>query len=330
MKNEIDIFSIDDFSHAHRADRDANAELMNIVFWGATFGNFLKLFIERFSNKTPDFDAERFSDIGTVHGINPDSWSGLVQRYHTQFINDNKGLTGLPVCLIMPRSKRDFLYLKKAQWYRSWDRKWSPDMLWQKAIGELPDKIKYAIDEIIDLYQIKEKAHFSWVPKYIIRDWYKLGFLRPFEESYDHQWYSAFRSHPFWQEQNVMELPLETFFDWPTFIKNIRSLDHHFGLALDYDQQDQMQDLFDRHFEKDLVRQEAILANDVIEKDTDADLRNLDVATEAFIYAELEKRNPDIQMPLTNRFFRDTEEIRQFIDHYPNWYRKKNPNLPQK
>jgi hypothetical protein len=54
------------------------------------------------------------------------------------------------------------------------------------------------------------------------------------------------------------------------------------------------------------------------------------VTTEAFIYAELEKRYPNIQMPLTNRFFRDTEEIRQFLEHFPNWYRRTNPNIPRK
>jgi hypothetical protein len=56
-------------------------------------------------------------------------------------------------------------------------------------------------------------------------------------------------------------------------------------------------------------------------------LEGLEVDTEAFIYAEIEKAYPDLQMPLTNRFFRDAGEIRQFLDHYPNWYRRKNPNL---
>ena len=59
----------------------------------------------------------------------------------------------------------------------------------------------------------------------------------------------------------------------------------------------------------------------------DQPLRNLDVSTEAFIYAGLEKADPNIQMPLTNRFFRDSEEIKQFIEHYPNWYRRPNPNI---
>ena len=64
-----------------------------------------------------------------------------------------------------------------------------------------------------------------------------------------------------------------------------------------------------------------------LDNQSDLKLNQLDVATEAFIYAEMEKGNPDIQMPLTNRFFRDSEEIRQFIEHYPNWYRRPNPNI---
>ena len=55
----------------------------------------------------------------------------------------------------------------------------------------------------------------------------------------------------------------------------------------------------------------------------------LDVSTEGFIYAEMEKANDFIQMPLTNRFFRDTDEMKQFIDYYPEHYKAMNPNMPK-
>jgi hypothetical protein len=67
----------------------------------------------------------------------------------------------------------------------------------------------------------------------------------------------------------------------------------------------------------------------VLESNLDTSLADLDVATEGFLYAELEKNNDFIQMPLTNRFFRDTAEINQFIEHYPGHYKAMNPNMPK-
>ena len=317
----------------HRWDQDQNASLLNIVFHGGTFGNFLRYFLERFSTKTPNIPRLPFTDTGTSHAFRNKDFSGLIQRYHSSFINDNEGHTGLPVCLITPSTKKHFLYLKKAQWFRVGDLKISPDDLWKKAIGEMPEvidnpeMIANQVKGIIKLYDIKDTAHFTWIPKFIIRDWYKLEFLQDLEDTHNYQWFDAFKTHPFWEEQKMFHLDLETFFDWDSFVENITELDDMFGLALDFDRQAEMKEIFDRGLSLDVVRQECNLVEDVLANRSDLRLDQLDVATEAFIYAETEKANPDIQMPLTNRFFRDAEEIRQFIEHFPNWYRRSNPNL---
>ena len=317
----------------HRWDQDQNASLLNIVFHGGTFGNFLRYFLERFSTKTPNIPRLPFTDTGTSHAFRNKDFSGLIQRYHSSFINDNEGHTGLPVCLITPSTKKHFLYLKKAQWFRVGDLKISPDDLWKKAIGEMPEvidnpeMIANQVKGIIKLYDIKDTAHFTWIPKFIIRDWYKLEFLQDLEDTHNYQWFDAFKTHPFWEEQKMFHLDLETFFDWDSFVENITELDDMFGLALDFDRQAEMKEIFDRGLSLDVVRQECNLVEDVLANRSDLRLDQLDVATEAFIYAETERANPDIQMPLTNRFFRDAEEIRQFIEHFPNWYRRSNPNL---
>ena len=57
-------------------------------------------------------------------------------------------------------------------------------------------------------------------------------------------------------------------------------------------------------------------------------IKSLNVCTEAFIYAEIEKRNKFIQTPFMNKFFRDADEIKQYIEYYPNHYKAMNPNMP--
>ena len=327
MKHDIDIFDNINWPMDHRWDRDQNAKLLNIVFQVGTFGHFLKYFLERFSKNTPVMEQYPFTDIGTSHSIRDEDFSGLIQRYHPSFINDNKGNTNLPICLITPSTGKHYLFLKKAHWFRVGDEKIRPDDLWKKAIGEMPERLKEYVEEIRKLYNIKETAHYSWIPKFIVRDWYKLEFLQDIEDTYNYQWFDTFKTHPFWEEQKMFHLDLETFFDWNTFLENITELNDMFDLALDFDQQAEMKGIFDKGLSLDTIRQECNLAKDVLSNQSDLRLNQLDVATEAFIYAEIEKANPDIQMPLTNRFFRDAEEIRQFLEHFPNWYRRKNPNL---
>jgi len=327
MKHDIDIFDNINWSMDHRWDRDQNAKLLNIVFQVGTFGHFLKYFLERFSKNTPVMEQYPFTDIGTSHSIRDEDFSGLIQRYHPSFINDNKGNTNLPICLITPSTGKHYLFLKKAHWFRVGDEKIRPDDLWKKAIGEMPERLKEYVEEIRKLYNIKETAHYSWIPKFIVRDWYKLEFLQDLKDTYNYQWINTFKKHPFFEEQKMFHLDLETFFNWDTFVENITELNDVFDLALDFDRQAEMKEIFDQGLSLDVIRQECNLVEDVLANRSDLRLDQLDVATEAFIYAETEKANPDIQMPLTNRFFRDAEEIRQFLEHFPNWYRRSNPNI---
>jgi len=308
-----------------------NAKLLNIVYEQGTFGNFLKYFLERFSKKTPVMEQYPFTETGTSHSIADELFSGLIQTYHPptkdDFIQDNKDETDLPICTILPTLDKHFLFLKQAQFFRARDNKVKPDFLWQKAVGEMPEMFQDFASQIIKLYDIKETAHFSWIPKFIVRDWYKLEFLKDLDKQGEYLWYDAFRSNDFFKAQKTFELDLESFFHWETFIKNIKELDSFHGLDLNFERLPAMKNIFERGLELDQIRQECNLVEQVIGHGADKDFGGLDVSTEAFIYATFEKKYPTIQMPLTNRFFRDSEEIRQFIEHFPNWYRRYNPNL---
>ena len=330
MKHNIDLFYDEVYPKDYRWDRDQNAKVLNIVYKPGTLGSFLRYFLEKFSNRTPDIAGNPFTAIGTCDAYDNQAhslFSGLIQKYHQSFMNDNEGHTGLPVCLITPSTRKHFLFLKKSSWLRVGKHKISPDDLWNKAVGDMPAILKNHAQAIIKLYDIKDTAHFTRIPKFIVRDWYKLESLHDLKDTYNYQWFDTFKKHPFWEGQKMFQLDLETFFDWDTFVENITELNDMFDLDLDFDRQAEMKELFNKGLSLDITRQECNLAEDVLDNRSDLRLNRLDVSTEAFIYAEMEKANPDIQMPLTNRFFRDAEEIRQFIEYYPNWYRRPNPNI---
>jgi len=327
---EIDLFS--DFKHYHDTkhlaewrDVDNHADILNVVYLGGTYGNFLKFFIDKFSKQTPDIAEDPFTDNGTSH--NRVNWSNKIQKYHPPFILENMEQSNLPVCQIVFEDKYDLLLFKRSRWYRILDRKIETDHLWKLPYGEMPEYLQQCADSIKNLYEIN-LAYFSWIPKFIVRDWYKLEFLQDLTRTHDYQFVQQFNNHEFFGRQNTFKFQLRSFYRWTTFIENIKKLDQHFQLDLDFAKEKEMKMLFDKGLELDTIRKDVILCQDVLDSQADHKLAGLDVATQAFIYAEFEKRFPDIAMPLTNRFFRDLTEIQQYLDHYPNWYRRKNPNLP--
>jgi hypothetical protein len=328
MKHTIDLWG-NEFPSDYRWDDDKNAKLLNIVFYGGTFGNFLKFFLDKFSKLSPDLPGDPFTDTGTSHLVKSVKFSGLIQRYHPSFINDNRGETQLPVCLILPTTRKHHLYLKTAQWFRAGDRKVVPDDLWRMALGEMPEFLREVAQQVIKLYDIKEMSHFSWIPKFIVRDFYKLEFLQDLKDTHNCQWFDTFKSHEFFGSQKVYHLDLETFFSWKTFVMNITELDRVFELSLDFDRSEEMEQLFDKGLGADRHRQECNRVEEILDGRFEGQLYGMDVSSEAYIYAEMERRHDFVQMPLTNRFFRDPEEMRQFVEFYPNHYKAMNPNLPK-
>jgi len=334
MEQDIDIFAdLGGISRDHRWDHDRNAKLLNIIFHGGTFGTFLKFFLDKFSMLSPDIEGDPFTQVGSSHNMGQRKFSGLIQRYHSSFINDNLGKKNLPICIITPSTRKHFLFLKKGQWFKPPSlnnyiaQEMSPDDLFKKAFGDMPEFLQVRAKEIKDLYGLKETAYFSWIPKFIVRDWYKLEFIQDMKCFYQYRWFENLKEHKFFSEQQVFHLDMESFFDSKVFMNNMETLDGRFDIKLDFGKRQQMLDLFERGLKLDPIRQECNKIEMMLDHGFDVDLKGLDVSSEAFIYAHFERKHQDIQMPMTNRFFRDCEEIKQYLEYFPAWYRRKNPNI---
>jgi hypothetical protein len=314
----------------YRWDTLQNGKLLNILFQGGTFGNFLKYFVEKYSNLTPSLeDLDPFTSTGTAHEHDDFNWSGLVQRYHSSFINDNEKNENLPICQPLPTNKKHFLYFKQAQLFRVGDMGYSPDLLWKEPLGEMKEAYSKYARQILDFYEIKERdsLFFSHIPKFIVRDYYKLEFLEDLKTTYNFRWFQNFKNHPWLKKQKVFHLDLESFFDWKVFLENMYRLNDFFNLQLDFSLSKEIEKDWLKSYDRDVIRKNCNLAEAVLEKNKECDLKDLDVSIEAYIYAELEKKYDFIQMPLTNRFFKDTTEIEQYVSFYPRHYKAMNPNL---
>ena len=62
--------------------------LINIGYLGGSHGAFLKYFIDRFSDLTPEIKASPFLDNGTSHNLEV-QYSGRVNRYTFEDVDGN-------------------------------------------------------------------------------------------------------------------------------------------------------------------------------------------------------------------------------------------------
>jgi hypothetical protein len=165
-----------------------------------------------------------------------------------------------------------------------------------------------------------------------VRDWYKLEFLEELKTTYNYRWFETLKNHLFFKKQKIYHFPLESFFKFDVFIKNIEMLNDFFNLQLDFNRISEMEDIFYKGYNLDQNRQESNLVFniiDILNTENNIDIPELDVSSEGFLYAHIEKKIPFIQMPLTNYFFKNTKEIKEYIRCYPEHYKAMNPNLPK-
>ena len=291
---------------------------ISVTYLPGTFGNFIKFFVEKYSKKTPAMAGDPFTAIGTSHNHGSDN---------SDVEGEEFVMEGLPCCIVIPETDIDLLYLEHSQLYRVNDNLTSPDELWTKPIGEMPSRLMPDLESIMSLYDIKDKEPTSKIPKFIVRDFYKLSFFNNRERKRKFELMKIMRNKKFYEDQNTFEFRLDAFYDREKFMAVIKDMDRILNLDLDFTKEEEMIAMFDKGFDLDKIRKECKVVTQTLAKEKDLQLADLSVITEAFIYAQLEKANPDIPMPLVNDFFTNTNEIQAYLDNFPGWYRRSNPNL---
>lgn len=304
------------------------ADLLNIVFIGGTYGHFLKFIVDKFSTITPELNQTPVSKLGTFHEtIN---YSNKVCRYHMSFTLLNKNENNLPVCCIAPTSDIGLLFFRLSFMFRSGLQQLYPDMLWQRSIPEQKNYFYEYVESIKRLYNLKENC--VRIPKFIVRDWYKLGYLQN-DKSMEQKIYEDYKGLEFFKRQNVFNFPLESFFTFNKFINSLQKLDTHHNLKIDFQRTKEIEEFFNIGISGDKYRQQIVHVQDILQsilKQSPMQIDELDVLFEAYIYAQIEKSDNLIKAPLSNSFFNNTNEIFDLVNFYPDFYKVNNPNLKKK
>lgn len=290
---------------------------VNIAFQGGTHGNFLRYCIDKFCKHTPDIIGTPFTKNNTSHiDLN---YSDLVYRYHPKtfepfYENENE-----PHILITIE-KEDLLYLERWVTMRAGDHKVDASKNVVQPHTEFLKDFRW--EHNFKKYYNLDLAQ-STVPKFLMRDFYKLSFLDPDKNGFIELDTKLRNNLP----KKTFCFPVSSFWDKTKFFMTMKQADEYLQLNLDISDEN----VFDE-FATGLnfidTKDRALDVIKAIDENRDLDIKDLDVVEQAFISAWLEKKFEYIVVPVCNQFFHSTSEILEWLKHYPQHYKAMNPNLP--
>jgi hypothetical protein len=304
--------------------------LVNIGYFGGSHGAFLKYFIDKFSDLTPEIKASPFLDNGTSHNLKV-QYSGRVYRYtfedaegnpRNDYKFENKGEPQVLVTLDEP----SLMNYSRLHFTRESDHEFVGAKIKESNEGVVvSDKfVSIYAEKFFSMYNIdlhKTKA----IPDAVLRDFIKITFLDIKQNK------SFVKSKTTLQniDTNTVCISLSEIWNTDQFMKKMKEISEKFGLQLVLDQPavDLHKEFLSRRINHKTWNRIYDIIDDV-KNDKKSECLGLDIIEQGYLYAWLEKSYDFVQAPLTRKFFTNTKEIKEYVTHYPNHYKAMNPNLP--
>ena len=291
--------------------------LLTIIMQPGMHHNFLRYVLDSCSRITPLLTELPFEPWGTSH--KKLNYSGKFEVLEPDLNQPIRDQGQGPWVLVVAD---DLLYFERAGMSRTGDR--NNDLTKSHNFSNWQPWNKQYVDAIIEDYKLEKNKP---IPKFILRDSIKKSYLDPENKGF------------FWHNQKLVDsmnntdtdnyfFPVSSFFTLEKFIKELTKLDNKYHLQLDFENVPQ---IYSQFAEMNKILKNHFVVDEIItsiKNKENMQIPDLDVFQEGYIYAELEKSNDFILMPMINNFYTNTQEIIEYLQHYPNHYKAMNPNLP--
>ena len=285
-------------------------------------GHYLVYLIDRLSKTTPAIKQLPFNNLGNSH--NKIDYSGFANFVDAEVHEENKNLKDTNIVKIL--WSNDVLYYERVAMNRASDANRDIHNL-HRDISFLKSYNKGFYDKIRNLYSIENDS----VPKWLLRDAFKMGFL---------DWNNqgsvlGLKQDIRWIEDNMEKhnrvhyTQVDVFFTVEKLKRELQELDRAFDLDLKFDE---LESIHKEFLSRNKILQshgntEIVL--DAVKKNKDISVPALDIIQQAYVYAQLEKQYDFVTMPMTEDYFKTTKEITDYLKLYPQHYKAMNPNLPK-
>ena len=303
--------------------------IVNVAYLGGSHGAFLEYFVDKFSKLTPDIKESPFMPNGTSHKLSV-KYSGKIYRYTFEDINGqarndyefvNKGE---PHVLIVVDEESIFNFTRLF-FMRERDHELISTSFKQT------DKTVLLSEKFVQMYHLKIKEIYNYniesreCPAIIVRDFLKLTFLNLNKNQSLQSTKKTLKNI----DDKTVCINLSDIWNTEKFIKKMKEASDRLNLELELGEE--AVSLHKEFLSKRTTHATFNRVFEIIEhikQKTYYDCKGLDIVEQAYLSVWIEKNNDFIQTPNTRDFFKDTLEIIEYIDLYPNHYKAMNPNLP--
>ncbi len=282
--------------------------------------NFVRWVLDYASDLTPELTTSPFDETGAAH--NTLNWSDkfkVLQGYDYTVTDKDKPPF---ICTEIKDNAFEVLYNQRTAMKREGSKNY--DLTKAENFPKWHLWNQHYVSKIVQEYKIEDK---NSIPKFIIRDSIKKGYLHIKEHSLlieNKNKINKIKSH-----NNISHfISLRIFWDENSFVKEFKTVSNKYKLKLNLDK---VRIAWLRFRDANNILTTHFIVNDIldaIKKKENIDIPVLDIFQEAYIYAQLEKKNDFIIMPNVDPFFSNTQQIINFIQYYPEHYKAMNPNLP--
>ena len=279
--------------------------------------NFLRYVLDSCSALTPEISQLPFTNTGTSHmELNySDVFKVIGPKPDKRICDTEQG----PFILCVAD---DPLYYERASMSREGDK--NNDLAQSDNFINWQSWNKHYVDGIVDNYKLEKNKP---IPKFILRDSVKQSYLDLKNNGLVLKNKTLVDSVKSTKTDNYF-FPVSSFFTCEKFINELSKLDVKYNLSLDLGKVPYIHDLF---LKKNPILQTHFVVEKIltaIKNNENMEIPELDVFQEGYIYAKLEETNDFVLMPMIEAFFKNTQEIIEYLQYYPRHYKAMNPNLP--
>ncbi len=283
---------------------------IQIIYHAGTFGNLLRWLLDRFS---PDCQFKNIDNPWDQnHRVQDESY-----EYNQKFIRGHQikridnFLDPLADKIVINFYLDDLLFAERCAFYRV------PGC--ETEDGRYKNIISNTDIKLLSLFKINKNTSYKIVAKEI----YKIQL----HDHENHKWWNGMMR--FMKNNTHYQFSIYALWNKEDFIKELESISNKFSLNLNINENiisnitekiSKMYPISTRNRAKNVLR--AIKENVNIECD------ELDILEQAFIEVILEKQHDSVIFPYGTSWFKNTNQINEFLNTYPSYLKHMNPRLP--
>ena len=288
---------------------NSNDKKIQIIYHPGTFGKLFRWLLDRFSPNCQFKNIDSpWDEDNRVHGL---------FEYNQRFIARNqineKSISSYPGAskIIINFKLDDLLLAERCGFYRNPGQE--NEQTRHNCIIECTDT------KILQLFNINKKEMHKSVAKEI----YKIQL----HDHENHNWWNEITEYM--KNNNHYQFPIYALWNKENFIKELKAISNKFSLDLNINEAiisnitekiSKMYPISTRYRAKNVLK--------AIKENTNIECNELDIFEQAWIEVILEKQHDSIIFPYGTNWFKNTNQINEFLNTYPSYLKHMNPRLP--